>query len=158
MVNTLCVYDIKISFNLWTPTEVNSLGSVRTFFQWPNNPFSPRWSSIPQPLVPLVWDFAFWLCLLFICNYLLVNRRIAVLEERLEGFLRDGEKHYPNNSLDDQRRAHHGSVQTREKRSAKQQSQPSVADLEKRVKDLEKRLSLVIFHFSSYEFIHKPRY
>ena len=101
----------------------------------------------------------FVICSAFlICSYLLVNRRIAVLEERLEGFLRDGEKHYPNNSLDDQRRAHHGSVHTREKRSAKQQSQPSVADLEKRVKDLEKRLSLVIFHFSSYEFIHKPRY
>ena len=101
----------------------------------------------------------FVICSAFvICNYLLVNRRIAVMEERLEGFLRDGEKHYPNNSLDDQRRAHHGSVHTREKRSAKQQSQPSVADLEKRVKDLEKRLSLVIFHYSSYEFIHKPRY
>ncbi len=69
-----------------------------------------------------------------ICNYVLVNQRIAALEN-----LQRSEKPNPNVSFDDQKGAKQV-LQAREKRSVKQKTQvSSIADFEKRLQALEKR-------------------
>ncbi|KAL9974709.1 hypothetical protein ACROYT_G011782 [Oculina patagonica] len=74
------------------------------------------------------------------CNYLLVNQRIAAMEGRLES-LHGGEKPNPNISFDDQKGAKQV-LQAREKRSVKQKTQvSSIADFEKRLQALEKRIN-----------------
>ena len=81
----------------------------------------------------------FVICSAFlICNYLLVNQRIAAMEGRLQN-LKGGEKPNPNISFDDQKGAKQV-LQAREKRSVKQKTQVStIADFEKRLQALEKR-------------------
>ena len=87
----------------------------------------------------------FVICSAFlICTYLLVNHRIAAVEKQLARLQRNGEKPNPNVSSDGKSGAHQV-LNNREKRSAKQQSQLNVAELEKRLKDLENRL-LWLFH------------
>ena len=80
-------------------------------------------------------------------NYLLVNQRIAALEGKLESLQRS-EKRNPNVSFNDQTGAKEES-HAREKRSVNQSTRDrSIADIEKRVQDLEKRY-LVIFAFQN---------
>lgn len=73
-----------------------------------------------------------------ICNYLVVNQRIAAMEGKLQSLQRS-EKPNPNVSFDDQTGAKH---HAREKRAAKQKTQVSnIADFEKRLQALEKRIN-----------------
>ena len=85
----------------------------------------------------------FVICSAFlICNYLLVNQRIAAIEGRLEG-LQGSENPNPNNSFDDEKGAKQV-LHAREKRSVKQKTQvSSIADFEKRLQALEKRYRLI---------------
>ena len=79
-----------------------------------------------------------------ICNYLVVNQRIAAMEGKLES-LQGSEKPNPNVSFDDQTGAKH-EHHAREKRAAKQKTQVSnIADFEKRLQALEKRYLSIFF-------------
>lgn len=74
----------------------------------------------------------FVVCSLFLlCNYLLLNKRIGAMEEKLETLQRS-ERPNPNVSFDDQKGVKR-MLHIREKRSV------SLPDLEKRLRFLEKR-------------------